>query len=150
MTVHRPTHLNAPFNAPFFPGTSLTTVDVPGSRARGRRWAVARLPERLRKLLPSARRAPESAPPVTQRPRQGHNLFEAAAEYVAACAEDDPARAEEAASRVSPGMLSFGVNELACRALLTLARERDESPRAVARSLLGLREVPARAPSDDA
>lgn len=117
---------------------------------RGRRWAVARLPERLRKLLPSARRAPESAPPVTQRPRQGHNLFEAAAEYVAACAEDDPARAEEAASRVSPGMLSFGVNELACRALLTLARERDESPRAVARSLLGLREVPARAPSDDA
>ncbi|WP_306329028.1 hypothetical protein [Streptomyces venezuelae] len=111
---------------------------------------MARVPERLRRLLPSARRAPEAAPPVTQRPRQGHNLFEAAAEYVAACAEDDPARAEEAASRVSPGMLSFGVNELACRALLTLARERDESPRAVARSLLGLREAPARAPSDEA
>ncbi|GHG28727.1 hypothetical protein [Streptomyces zaomyceticus] len=101
---------------------------------------MARVPERLRRLLPSARRASETAAPAPPRPRQGHNLFEAAAEYVAACAEGDPARAEEAASRVSPGMLSFGVNELACRAVLTLARERNESPSAVARSLLGLRE----------
>ncbi|MFJ7986135.1 hypothetical protein [Streptomyces sp. NPDC096351] len=111
---------------------------------------MARVPARLRKLLPSARRTPEAAPPAPPRPRQGHNLFEAAAEYVAACAEDDPARAEEAASRVSPGMLSFGVNELACRALLTLARERNESPGTVARSLLGLRERPAHRPAADA
>ncbi|KQX46229.1 MULTISPECIES: hypothetical protein [unclassified Streptomyces] len=111
---------------------------------------MARVPERLRRLLPSARRAPEALTEAPVRPRQGHNLFEAAAEYVAACAEDDAARAEEAASRVSPGMLSFGVNELACRALLTLARERNESPRTVARSLLGLREEPVRRPAGDA
>ncbi|MEV6249414.1 hypothetical protein AB0M38_24875 [Streptomyces sp. NPDC051742] len=111
---------------------------------------MARVRERLRRLLPSARRAPAAATPAPPRPRQGHNLFEAAAEYVAACAEDDPARAEEAAGRVSPGMLSFGVNELACRALLTLARERGESPGAVARSLLGLREERAGRTVDDA
>ncbi|MEU7298593.1 hypothetical protein AB0A76_36365 [Streptomyces exfoliatus] len=111
---------------------------------------MARVRERLHRLLPSARRAPAAATPAPPRPRQGHNLFEAAAEYVAACAEDDPARAEEAAGRVSPGMLSFGVNELACRALLTLARERNESPGAVARSLLGLREERAGRPADDA
>ncbi|MFI0923632.1 hypothetical protein [Streptomyces sp. NPDC021012] len=101
---------------------------------------MARVPDRLRRLLPSGRKTPEAAVPAPPRPRQGHNLFEAAAEYVAACAEDDPARAEEAASRVSPGMLTFGINELACRALLTLARERGQSPRTVARSLLGLRD----------
>ncbi len=39
---------------------------------------------------------------------------------------------------VSPEALSFGVSELACRAVIALARERDESPRAVARTLLGL------------
>ncbi|WP_188268012.1 MULTISPECIES: hypothetical protein [unclassified Streptomyces] len=111
---------------------------------------MARVPGKLRGLLPSARRAPGAEAPAPARPRQGHNLFEAAAEYVAACAEDDQARAEEAASRVSPGMLSFGVNELACRALLTLARERNESPGAVARSLLGLREEPARHPAGGA
>ncbi|MFI0989077.1 hypothetical protein [Streptomyces exfoliatus] len=110
---------------------------------------MARVRDRLRRLLPSARRAPAAAAPAPPRPRQGHNLFEAAAEYVAACAEDDPARAEEAAGRVSPGMLSFGVNELACRALLTLARERGESPGAVARSLLGLREERTGRPADD-
>ncbi|MFG3037393.1 hypothetical protein ACGFYZ_10855 [Streptomyces sp. NPDC048330] len=110
---------------------------------------MTRVPERLRRLLPSARRAPAAAAPAPPRPRQGHNLFEAAAAYVAACAEDYPARAEEAASRVSPGMLAFGVNELACRALLTLARERNESPSAVARSLLGLRrESPQRTTGD--
>lgn len=71
-----------------------------------------------------------------------HNLFEAAAAYVAACAEDDQDRLEEAAGWVSPEALSFGVNELACRAVITLARERDESPRAVARTLLGLPSGP--------
>ncbi|MFF7952137.1 hypothetical protein [Streptomyces griseorubiginosus] len=67
-----------------------------------------------------------------------HNLFEAAAAYVSACAEDDQERLEEAAAWVSPEALSFGVNELACRAVIALARERDESPREVARALLGL------------
>ncbi|MFC8175094.1 hypothetical protein ACFY5H_16345 [Streptomyces sp. NPDC013012] len=104
---------------------------------------MTRIPESLRRLLPFARRPPGAAAPTTARPaRQGHNLFEAAAAYVAACAEDDPARAEEAAHRVSPDALSFGVNELACRALATLARQRNESPLAVARSLLGLRNDP--------
>ncbi|MGW5636238.1 hypothetical protein [Streptomyces sp. NPDC003832] len=67
-----------------------------------------------------------------------HNLFEAAAAYVAAGAEDDQERVDEAAGWVSPEALSFGVNELACRAVIALARERDESPRTVARDLLGL------------
>ncbi|MFV0126550.1 hypothetical protein ACLGI4_02330 [Streptomyces sp. HMX112] len=67
-----------------------------------------------------------------------HNLFEAAAVYVAACAEDDQERGDEAAGWVSPEALSFGVSELACRAVIALARERDESPQTVARSLLGL------------
>ncbi|MFF0156863.1 hypothetical protein ACFYRY_04820 [Streptomyces sp. NPDC005263] len=69
---------------------------------------------------------------------RSHNLFEAAAAHVAACAEDDQERIEETAGWVSPEALSFGVNELACRAVIALARERDESPRTVARSLLGL------------
>ncbi|MEV2213376.1 hypothetical protein AB0H86_18300 [Streptomyces sp. NPDC050997] len=69
---------------------------------------------------------------------RSHNLFEAAAAYVSACAEDDQERIEETAGWVSPEALSFGVNELACRAVIALARERDESPRTVARSLLGL------------
>ncbi|MER6976540.1 hypothetical protein [Streptomyces carpinensis] len=66
------------------------------------------------------------------------NLFEAAAAYVSACAEDDQERMDEATSWVSPEALSFGVSELACRAVIALARERDESPRTVARTLLGL------------
>ncbi|MFE7644912.1 hypothetical protein [Streptomyces phaeoluteigriseus] len=70
--------------------------------------------------------------------KRAHNLFEAAAAYVSACAEDDQDRMEEVAGWVSPEALSFGVNELACRAVIALARERDESPRAVARALLGL------------
>jgi hypothetical protein len=69
---------------------------------------------------------------------RSHNLFEAAAAYVSACVDDDQERIEEAAGRVSPEALSFGVNELACRAVIALARERDESPRDVARALLGL------------
>ncbi|MBD0840702.1 MULTISPECIES: hypothetical protein [unclassified Streptomyces] len=74
----------------------------------------------------------------SDRDKRTHNLFEAAAAYVSACAEDDQERIDEAAGWVSPEALSFGVNELACRAVIALARERDESPRAVARSLLGL------------
>jgi hypothetical protein len=70
--------------------------------------------------------------------RRTHNLFEAAAAYVSACAEDDQGRMDEAAAWVSPEALSFGVTELACRALIALARERDDSPRAVAQTLLGL------------
>ncbi|MGY5117702.1 hypothetical protein ACWC2H_17865 [Streptomyces sp. 900105755] len=76
--------------------------------------------------------------PRASRERRAHNLFEAAAAYVAARAEDDQDRIEEAASWVSPEALSFGVSELACRAVVALARERDESPAAVARDLLGL------------
>ncbi|MEU6812879.1 hypothetical protein ABZ920_28640 [Streptomyces sp. NPDC046831] len=82
---------------------------------------------------------------VTSRPGSGggrnvrpHNLFEAAAAYVSACAEDDQDRMDEAASWVSPEALSFGVNELASRAVVALAREGGRSPQAVARELLGL------------
>lgn len=67
-----------------------------------------------------------------------HNLFEAAAAYVSARADDDQERMDEAAGWVSPEALSFGVNELACRAVIALAREHDESPRNVAQALLGL------------
>ncbi|MDF3299406.1 hypothetical protein [Streptomyces tropicalis] len=72
------------------------------------------------------------------RDRRAPNLFEAAATYVAACADDDRDGMDEAATWVSPEALSYGVSELACRAVITLARERGESPQAVARSLLGL------------
>ncbi|MFD5766152.1 hypothetical protein ACFWIN_10060 [Streptomyces sp. NPDC127049] len=102
---------------------------------------MARIAERLRKLLPSARRASgDGAAPPARAGRQGHNLFEAAAVYVAACAEDDQDRIDEAATWVSPGQLTFGVNELACRAVLTLARERNQTPETVARSLLGVKD----------
>jgi hypothetical protein len=91
---------------------------------------------------PGGQRAADGTPPGGggQRAggRRGHNLFEAAAVYVAACAEQDEERAEEAAGWVSPEALSFGINELACRAVVALARERDESPQTVARALLGL------------
>lgn len=70
--------------------------------------------------------------------RRTHNLFEAAAVYVSACAEDDQEQIDEASGWVSPEALSFGVSELACRAVIALARERDESPQTVARSLMGL------------
>lgn len=76
-----------------------------------------------------------------ERETRSHNLFEAAATYVSACAEDDQERMDEAAGWVSPEALSFGVNELACRAVIALARERGESPRDVARGLLGLPAV---------
>jgi|SRR5882757_1205372 len=84
----------------------------------------------------------EDGQPATRRPEKArHNLFEAAAAYVSACAEDDQDRLEEAATWVSPEALSFGVNELACRAVIALARQRDESPQTVARTLLGLPAV---------
>ncbi|MEU6844570.1 hypothetical protein ABZ930_22130 [Streptomyces sp. NPDC046716] len=94
----------------------------------------ARRDERRRDEAPSA----PGARPTASGPRRTPNLFEAAAAYVTACAEDDQDRVDEAASWVDPNALAFGVNELACRALIALARERDESPRVVARSLLGL------------
>ncbi|MGW3287557.1 hypothetical protein ACWDR3_23280 [Streptomyces sp. NPDC001002] len=72
------------------------------------------------------------------RDKHPHNLFEAAATYVSARAEDDQDRQDEASGWVSPEALSFGVSELACRAVIALARERDESPQTVARALLGL------------
>lgn len=71
-------------------------------------------------------------------PKRTPNLFEAAAVYVSACAEDDRDEMDEATGWVSPEALAFGVSELACRAVIALARERDESPRDVARTLLGL------------
>ncbi|MEV6024770.1 hypothetical protein [Streptomyces sp. NPDC052036] len=49
----------------------------------------------------------------------------------------DQDRIDEAVPWVSPEALSFGVNELACRAVIALARDRDESPSVVARTLLG-------------
>ncbi|MEU3186248.1 hypothetical protein ABZ707_18895 [Streptomyces sp. NPDC006923] len=80
-----------------------------------------------------------AAAPAAERPRtRQHNIFEAAAAYVSACAEDDQQRMDEASGWVSPEALSFGVSELACRAVIALARERNESPQAVARGLLGL------------
>lgn len=89
---------------------------------------------KLRKRSEEVRRAPAPRPLVSRQ----HNLFEAAAAYVAACAENDYDKSMEAARWVSPEALSFGVNELACRAVIALARERDESPQTVARTLLGL------------
>lgn len=73
--------------------------------------------------------------------RRERNLFEAAAVYVVGSIEDDPEQVDEAVSSVAPEALMFGLNELACRAVIALARERDESPRTVARSLLGLPEA---------
>ncbi|WP_407548689.1 hypothetical protein QOM21_06000 [Streptomyces sp. Pv4-95] len=74
----------------------------------------------------------------TPRQRRTHNLFEAAAVHVAANAEGDEERGAEAAAWVSPEALAFGVNELACRAVIALARERGQSPETVAHELLGL------------
>ncbi|CAL9375259.1 hypothetical protein [Streptomyces sp. enrichment culture] len=91
------------------------------------RWRAARRTDA------TARTQPE--PPKRTRSR---NLFEAAAAYVSAGVEDDQDGMDEAAGWVSPEALSFGVNELACRAVIALARERGEPPRDVARTLLGL------------
>ncbi|MEU6803908.1 hypothetical protein [Streptomyces neyagawaensis] len=78
---------------------------------------------------------------TSQGEKRTHNLFEAAAAYISACADDDQDRIDETVTWVSPEALSFGVSELACRAVIALARERDESPQTVARSLLGLPAV---------
>ncbi|MFE9644874.1 hypothetical protein ACFYO0_12280 [Streptomyces sp. NPDC006365] len=94
---------------------------------------------RLRKFLSRPEAAGSQEDRRTE--KRTHNLFEAAAAYVSACADDDQDRIDEAAAWVSPEALSFGVNELACRAVIALARERDESPTAVARTLLGLPAV---------
>jgi hypothetical protein len=71
-------------------------------------------------------------------PPRPHNLFEAAAVHVAARADNDDSLSAEAACWVSQEALAFGVSELACRALIALAREHDEPPQSVARALLGL------------
>ncbi|KUF15228.1 MULTISPECIES: hypothetical protein [Streptomyces] len=94
--------------------------------------------DKLRRLRHGRKPSAPSTEVASGDKARPHNLFEAAAVYVAAAAEDDQDRLDEAASWVSPEALSFGVNELACRAVIALARERDESPRVVARTLLGL------------
>ncbi|MBL1082855.1 hypothetical protein JK359_12825 [Streptomyces actinomycinicus] len=91
---------------------------------------IRRYTSRLRTAAP--------ARPARSGERRAHNLFEAAAVYVVARAEDDQDGVEEAAAWVSPEALSFGVSELACRAVVALAREREETPDSVARDLLGL------------
>ncbi|MFE3653449.1 hypothetical protein [Streptomyces sp. CB02959] len=98
--------------------------DMAGVLHPGRRIGAARRAVLRRGGRPAAERA--------------HNLFEAAACYVAAGAEGDEERGAQAAEWVSPEALAFGVHELACRAVLALARERDQSPREVAHDLLGL------------
>ncbi|WP_240979661.1 hypothetical protein [Streptomyces sp. HNM0574] len=89
-----------------------------------------------------------SAVPPPQR-RRGANLFEVAAVYVAASADGDDRSSAEAASLVSPEALFFGVDELACRAVIALARTRDESPYTVAGELLGVAPPGAR-PAEEA
>ncbi|SDJ41745.1 hypothetical protein [Streptomyces indicus] len=85
---------------------------------------------------PAGRKAAERS--AADDRRRTHNIFEAAATYVTACVDDDQEKADEAAGWVQPEALHFGINELACRAVIALARERDEPPGEVARSLLGL------------
>ncbi|MEV0579537.1 hypothetical protein OG521_01950 [Streptomyces sp. NBC_01463] len=92
----------------------------------------------LRRAVAPGRKDGRPAAPTRTAARRQHNLFEAAATFVAASVEDDQERMDEASGWVSPEALSFGVGELACRAVIALARERDESPEAVARTLLGL------------
>jgi hypothetical protein len=113
-----------------------------------RRGKVVGMFDRIRKAYGSFLGAPRtrSRPDGEGRPdgasgaggKRTPNLFEAAAAYVSACAQDDQDRLDEAAGWVSPEALSFGINELACRAVIALAREHDKSPETVARELLGL------------
>ncbi|GGO96272.1 hypothetical protein [Wenjunlia tyrosinilytica] len=72
-----------------------------------------------------------------EEPRQ-RNLFEAAADYVVASADNDEAAKDAARSHVDPDALMFGVSELARRAVVAMAAERGTSPEAMARLLLGL------------
>nr|CAJ90141.1 conserved hypothetical protein [Streptomyces ambofaciens ATCC 23877] len=108
-----------------------------GHRSRHSAGEVVRLFGRIRGTWGRSRAARRAERKDGGEPR-AHNLFEAAAAYVSASAEDDQEGIDEAAGWVSPEALSFGVNELACRAVIALARERGESPRDVARALLGL------------
>ncbi|MBM7168069.1 hypothetical protein JQK87_06515 [Streptomyces sp. G44] len=94
--------------------------------------------DRIRQLWRAGKRDDDERTQSPMERKRAHNLFEAAAVYVAACAEDDQDEMDKATGWVSPEALSFGVSELACRAVIALARERDESPRDVARTLLGL------------
>ncbi|MGW0534848.1 hypothetical protein [Streptomyces sp. NPDC003032] len=94
--------------------------------------------DRLRKFWRADKRDADERAQDVGKDKRTHNLFEAAAVYVAACAEDDQDAMDEARGWVSPEALSFGISELACRAVISLARERDESPRDVARTLMGL------------
>jgi hypothetical protein len=102
---------------------------------------VVRVFSLLRKFRGTRSQGPQTGR-VTPSPARGHNVFEAAATYVSGCAEDDQDQMDRAVTWVSPEALSFGINELACRAVIALARERDESPQTVARSLLGLPAPP--------
>ncbi|MYQ78895.1 MULTISPECIES: hypothetical protein [unclassified Streptomyces] len=95
----------------------------------------------LRRAVTTGRKAGRPAAVPAAAGRRQHNLFDAAAVYVAASAEDDEERMDEASGWVSPEQLSFGVSELACRAVIALARERNESPQVVARELLGLSDA---------
>lgn len=100
---------------------------------------MADLLRRLRDHLTKGRPGPRATRQAAAPGQKGaHNLFEAAAAHVAACAEGDEDRCAEAAEWVSPEALAFGINELACRALIALARERRQSPQEVARDLLSL------------
>ncbi|MFJ8666565.1 hypothetical protein [Streptomyces sp. NPDC093600] len=101
---------------------------------------MSRIQAMARRLLPTARRAPDK-PPEPRHMRRERNLFEAAAVYVVGSIEDDQEQVDEATSSVAPEALMFGLSELACRAVIALARERNESPQKVARSLLGLPEA---------
>lgn len=92
----------------------------------------------LRRAVNPGRKGGRPGVPARAPERRQHNLFDAAATFVAASVKDDQDRMDEASGWVSPEALSFGVGELACRAVIALARERDESPEAVARTLLGL------------
>ncbi|MFB4426231.1 hypothetical protein C5F59_034775 [Streptomyces sp. QL37] len=96
----------------------------------------------IRRALAPLRKVFTAHPPVPVPPRDPtrprHNVFEAAATYVTASAEEDTDRLDDAAGWVAPDALAFGINELACRAVIALARERDEPVEAVARGLLGL------------
>ncbi|MGW3339116.1 hypothetical protein ACWDCL_16760 [Streptomyces sp. NPDC001009] len=92
----------------------------------------------MRKYAARLGTSPRGEEASAERKRRGHNLFEAAAAYVTARAQDDQDGVDEASSWVSPEALSFGVGELASRAVVALARERSMTPRAVARDLLGL------------
>ncbi|MFG2137957.1 hypothetical protein [Streptomyces sp. NPDC048650] len=62
--------------------------------------------------------------------------------HVAAGDEADEEHRAEAAGRVSPEALAFGIDELACRALIVRARKRQQPPLEVDRELLGLPAAP--------